>query len=88
MERRQGFRILGLDFIELVEVGLEDIALQGQISEFSLAGDCDESSCLQFLDVVLEGRSADRLALAHGRAGYGAAALADPAKDLEAPWIG
>jgi hypothetical protein len=77
-----------LDLGELLEVGVEDVALQGEAGELALALDVDEAGVLQLLDVVGEGRGADVVGGMEGAAGHGVGAGADLAQNLVATWLG
>jgi hypothetical protein len=55
---------------EVVEVGLEDIALQCEVGELALAGDLDEARRLQFFHMMRDGGGADGLSRADVGAGY------------------
>ena len=55
---------------EVVEVGLEDIALQCEVGELALAGDLDEACRLQFFHMMRDRGGADGLSRADVGAGY------------------
>jgi hypothetical protein len=69
---------------EAVEVGAEDVALQNEVGEFSLALDADEAGVFQFFHVVREGGCADGLAFAEAGTRCGAVAAADLGEDFVA----
>jgi hypothetical protein len=77
-----------LDLGELLEVGAEDFALQGETGELALAPDVDEAGVLELLDVVGEGGGADVVGSLQGAAGHGVCAGADLAQDLVASRLG
>lgn len=52
IEVTRRIQIGNLNFGEVVEVSLQDIALQCEVGELALAGDLDEACRLQFLHVV------------------------------------
>ena len=80
-----GFEIgRGLKTGEAVEVGAEDVALEGEVGELSLALDADEAGVLELLHVMGESGGADGLGFAEAGAGRGALAAADLGKDLVA----
>ena len=60
---------------EVVEVGLEDIALQCEVGELALAGDLDEARRLQFFHMMRDGGGADGLSRADVGAGYPVASV-------------
>src|ERR1700675_576540 len=76
-----------LNFGEMVQVSLQDIALQCEVGEFSLAGDLDETCGLQFFHVVRDRSGADGLSRADVGAGY-AVAGGDLLEYLVAPRVG
>ena len=67
-----------LDFSQMIQIGLRNIAVQDQVGEFSVAEDGDEPGCLEFFEMVREGSGAYGLALAH----VGARDAAIPRADL------
>ena len=84
-----GFEIgRGLKTGEAVEVGAEDVALEGEVGELSLALDADEAGVLELLHVMGESGGADGLGFAEAGAGRGALAAADLGKDLVASGCG
>src|SRR5260370_38619426 len=66
-------QIGNLTFGEVVEVSLQDIALQCEVGELALAGDLDEACRLQFFHVMRDRGGADGLSRADVGAGYTAA---------------
>ena len=62
-------QIGALNFGEMVQVGLQDIALQCEVGELALAGDLDEACRLQFFHVVRKRGSANGLSRADIGAG-------------------
>ena len=80
-------QIRNLNFGEVVEVSLQDIALQCEVGEFALAGDLDEACRLQFFHVVRDRGGADGLSRADVGAGY-AVAGGDLLEYLVAPRVG
>jgi hypothetical protein len=73
---------------EAIEVGAEDVALQGEIGEFSLALDANEAGGFEFFHVMGEGGGADGLGFAEAGAGRSALAAADLGEDLVATGSG
>jgi hypothetical protein len=63
-------QIGNLNFGEVVEVSLEDIALQCEVGELALAGDLDEACRLQFFHMMRDRGGADGLSRADVGAGY------------------
>jgi hypothetical protein len=78
----------GLDLSELLEVSVEDVALEDEAGELALALDVDEASVLEFLDVVGEGGGTDVVGGLQRAAGHGVGAGADLAEDLVAARFG
>jgi hypothetical protein len=77
---KEGFR---LDLREIVQIGLENFALQGQVGELAFALDRNQAGYFQFLDVMGESGSAHGLAFADIGAGGGAAFCADLFEDFQ-----
>jgi len=73
---------------EAVEVGAEDVALQDEVGESSLAFDADEAGIFQLFHVVGEGGGADGLGFVQAGAGRGAVAAADFRENLVAAGCG
>src|ERR1700687_3929048 len=73
-----------LDFAEPVQVGPQNIALEQQIHELTLADDLHQPGRLQLLEVVGEGRSARPMSAVQGAAGRGVLGGPDLLEDLEA----
>jgi hypothetical protein len=73
---------------EAIEVGAEDVALEGEVGEFSLALDANQAGGFEFFHVMGERRRADGLGFAERGAGGGALAAADLGKDLVATGSG
>ena len=63
-------QIGNLNFGEVVEVSLQDIALQCEVGELALAGDLDEACRLQFFHMMRDRGGADGLSRADVGAGY------------------
>jgi hypothetical protein len=76
------------DLAEAVEVGAQDVALEGEVHELPLARGLDEAGGLQLLDVVREGRGAHLLGLVESAARGDAVAGADLLEDLHAARLG
>jgi hypothetical protein len=62
-------QIGNLNFGEVVEVSLQDIALQCEVGELALAGDLDEACRLQFFHMMRDRGGADGLSRADVGAG-------------------
>jgi hypothetical protein len=73
---------------EAVEIGAEDVALEGEVGEFSLTLDMDEAGVCEFLHVVGQGGGADGLRLGDAGTGRGAVAAADLREDFITAWRG
>ena len=58
-------QIGNLDFGKVVQISLQDIALQCEVGELALAGDLDETCRLQFFHVVRKRGGANGLLRAH-----------------------
>ena len=65
VEVTRKIQIGSLNFGEVVQVRLQDIALQCEVGELALAGDLDEACRLQFFHVVRKRGGADGLLRAH-----------------------
>ena len=76
-----------LNFCEVVQVSLQDIALQREVGELALAGDLDETCRLQFFNVVRKRGGANGLLCTHVGA-RGAAAGGDLLEYLVAARVG
>ena len=59
------------DFSQMVQIGLEDVALQRQVGEFALSNDRNQACCLELFDVMRERGGAYRLTVVHRCAGHG-----------------
>ncbi len=70
-------QIIRLNFGEVSQVGVEDVALQAKAGKFAFAGDRDKARGFEFLHVVGQGGSGDRLALTYLGAGNGTIPGAD-----------
>ena len=73
---------------EAIEVGAEDVALEGEVGELSLALDANKAGGFEFFHVVGEGGCADGLGFAERGAGRSALAAADLSEDLVATGSG
>ena len=71
-----------LDAGEAVEIGAENVALQGEVGEFTLALDADEAGACEFLHVMGEGGGADGLGFAEACTRRGALAASDLGEDF------
>ena len=80
-------QIGNLNFGEMVQVGLQDIALQCEVGELALAGDLDETCRLQFFNVVRKRGGANGLSRADIGAGC-AVTSGDLFEYLVAPRVG
>jgi hypothetical protein len=69
---------------EAVEIGAEDVALEGEVGELALPFDADETGVLEFFHVVGKGGGADGLGFAETGTGRGALAAADLGEDVVA----
>ena len=72
----------------MVEVGFEDIALKDQAHALALPLKLDEPGVLEFLNVMGESRSGNRLASAHVTAKHPGLLGSDVLKDFVAAGIG
>ncbi len=88
LRRSRGSGFAGLDSCEPVQVGPENVALEQQTHELTLADDLHQPGRLQLFDVMGEGGSAHPMRAAHGTAGRGVLGGADLLEDLEAPRLG
>jgi hypothetical protein len=77
-------RFAGLKTGEAIEIGAEDVALQGEVGELALALDADEAGVFELLHVMGESGGADGLGFAEAGAWRGALATADLGKNLVA----
>lgn len=87
---RRAFRrvqLFGLNFSQMVQIGLKDVALQFQIGELAVPAYRDESRRLQLFHVMRERGRAHRLTAAHIRAGHCALSCANLPQDLVAARI-
>ncbi len=85
MGRVQIFR---LNFLQIGPVGVQDVTLQLEMGEFTLATNGDQASGFEFLHVVGERGGADRLAPTNLGAGYATFRSADLLQDFVASRIG
>ncbi len=76
------------DFVELLEVGLQDLAFEDEAGEFAFADDGDEAGGFEFLDVVGESGGGDGLAGADVGALDALGAGADLFQDVVAARVG
>ena len=72
----------------MLQVGLENIALQRQVGKLAFADDCNETRGFQLLNMMGQGGRRHGLALAHIRAGNALVFRADLLQNLMAAWIG
>ena len=83
-----GCRFLILNFLQMGQVALQDVALQAKAGKFSLAGDFDQPRGFQFFHMMRQGGSGDWLTSANISAGGSILARTNLLQNLMTPRIG
>ena len=60
------------DFRQMIQIGLEDVALQHKVGKFAVPNDGNETCRFQLFDVMRERGGAHGLTVVHRGAGHGA----------------
>jgi hypothetical protein len=71
----------------MIQIGLEDVALQHKVGKFAVSNDGNETCRFQLFDVMRERGGAHGLTVVHGCAGHGTIVFANLFQDFVPPRI-